>query len=109
MSMCTCVFHEKVDEVFVVVGTAKDLRLKPRRNAGGFVHVYRVENSQLVLVHKTQVDDVPTALCPFQGIILLISFFISFLSYFFFSPPLLFFFFVSFLHGKNHWYLLTIF
>lgn len=65
--MCTCVFHEKVDEVFVVVGTAKDSRLKPRRNGGGFVHVYKVENRQLVLVHKTPMDDAPTALCPFQG------------------------------------------
>lgn len=53
--------------MFVIVGTAKDLHLKPRRNSGGFVHVYRIENAQLVLVHKTQVDDVPTALCPFQG------------------------------------------
>jgi splicing factor 3B subunit 3 len=78
------VFHEKVDEVFVVVGTAKDLRLKPRRSAGGFVHVYRVENSQLTLVHKTPLDDVPTALCPFQGLLLFLLLF--YFRYYIFCP-----------------------
>lgn len=67
VSLCTCVFHERMDEVYVVVGTAKDLKLKPRRSAGGFVHIYKIEERKLVLVHKTAVDDVPTALCPFQG------------------------------------------
>jgi len=67
VSICTCVFHERDNEVFVAVGTAKDLRLRPRRSAGGYVHIYKIEGTKLTFVHKTQMDDVPTALCPFQG------------------------------------------
>jgi splicing factor 3B subunit 3 len=69
--MCTCVFHEKGGEVLVVVGTAKDFVLNPR-SGSGFVHLYRlVPNEEggfkLQLVHKTQVEEPPYALCPFQG------------------------------------------
>jgi splicing factor 3B subunit 3 len=35
---------------------------------GGFIHVYRYQNdNRLTLVHKTPVEDVPGALCAFQG------------------------------------------
>jgi len=51
-----------------VVGTAKDLNLHPRTCSQGFIHVYRIaEAGQLQLLHKTPVEDVPSALCPFQG------------------------------------------
>jgi len=67
-SICTCVFHDH-NEVFIVIGTAKDLILHPRSCSSGFIHVYRMteNNTKLSLVHKTPVDDVPGALCPFQG------------------------------------------
>lgn len=72
VSICTCVFHEKGGEVMVIIGTAKDYHLNPRSNSGGFVHVYRVVPNEeggfkLQLVHKTQVEEIPFALCPFQG------------------------------------------
>ncbi|RKO91294.1 splicing factor 3B subunit 3-like protein [Blyttiomyces helicus] len=68
-SIATCVFHGNPGETFVVVGTAKDVVLSPRTCSGGFLHVYRFieEGSQIELVHKTPVDDIPYALCPFQG------------------------------------------
>ncbi|KAL6056108.1 Splicing factor 3B subunit 3 [Balamuthia mandrillaris] len=68
-SLCTCTFHDRSGEMFLVVGTAKDLTLHPRSCSGGFVHVYRLadEGKRLVLVHKTPVEDVPMALCAFQG------------------------------------------
>jgi len=74
-SICTVVFRHSVDsdttastEVYLAVGTAKDLVLKPRSCAGGFIHIYRiVEGRQLELLHKTPVEDLPSALCPFQG------------------------------------------
>eukprot|EP01119_Soliformovum_irregulare_P015210 TRINITY_DN424_c0_g1_i1.p1 TRINITY_DN424_c0_g1~~TRINITY_DN424_c0_g1_i1.p1 ORF type:complete len:1199 (+),score=332.07 TRINITY_DN424_c0_g1_i1:182-3778(+) len=68
MSLCTCVFHDKEGEVFLVVGTAKNMSLQPRYCAEGYIHVYRVTDAnKLELVHKTQVETVPSALCPFQG------------------------------------------
>jgi len=54
---------------YLVVGTVKDMTLYPRSAAGGFLYTYKVINGgrTLELVHKTPVDDVPYALCPFQG------------------------------------------
>jgi len=69
VSICTCVFHDKGGEVFICVGTGKDVKYYPNRsNNGGFIHVYRlVEGRQFQLLHKTPVENVPLALCPFQG------------------------------------------
>jgi len=62
------VFHDKEGEVFLVVGTAKDMNLYPKSCQGGFIHVYRLlEGRQFQLLHKTPVENVPGALCPFQG------------------------------------------
>lgn len=61
-------------EQFLVVGTAKDVQLSPRSCSSGFLNVYKFvqqseggEKLQLELVHKTPIDDVPTALLSFQG------------------------------------------
>jgi splicing factor 3B subunit 3 len=55
----------------LAVGAAEELQyFTPKRVAsGGFIHIYRFteEGKQLELVHKTPVDGVPTALCQFQG------------------------------------------
>lgn len=69
VSMCTCKFHDHSEEVFLCVGTVKDLVLEPKRqHSGGFIHVYRYQNdNRLTLVHKTPVEEVPGALCAFQG------------------------------------------
>jgi splicing factor 3B subunit 3 len=65
----TCVFHDRGGETFVVVGSVKKMNLHPpSAPEGGLLRVYRVvEGFQLVLVHTTETDDVPHALCEFQG------------------------------------------
>jgi len=67
-SITACTFSVAAKE-YLVVGTVKDMTLYPRSAAGGFLYTYIVSNGgrTLELVHKTPVDDVPYALCPFQG------------------------------------------
>lgn len=52
-----------------MVGTAKDMTLYPRTISAGFLYVFLVINGgrNFQLVHKTMTDEVPYALCPFQG------------------------------------------
>lgn len=58
--------------MFLLVGTAKDLQLHPRKLACGYLSVYRFlsEGGGIELVHKTSLEDVPYALTPFQGRVL---------------------------------------
>jgi len=74
LSICTCVFHDRDGEVYIIVGTAKDWMIdeSPKAHDGGFIHVFRITADangtiQLSAIHKTPVDHLPTALCPFQG------------------------------------------
>ena len=57
----------------MVVGVSRDLVLNPRSLTGGFLYTYQLTNqgSKLELLHKTTVDNVPGALCPFQGRLLI--------------------------------------
>lgn len=67
-SVCVCHFHDKGEEPFVVIGTAKNLRLHPRTCSEGYISVFRfAEGRSLQLVHRTEVDEVPAALCEFNG------------------------------------------
>jgi splicing factor 3B subunit 3 len=54
---------------FVIVGTAQNLRLLPSRSCtSGFLHCYKIlENGKLQLIHKTPLEDVPTAVEEFKG------------------------------------------
>jgi len=67
-SITACTFAVAGVE-YLVVGTVKDMSLYPRSSAGGYLYTYKVINGgrTLELVHKTPVDDIPYALCPFQG------------------------------------------
>lgn len=58
--------------VYAVVDGTKDMQSNPRIAGGGFIDVYRIEPSCNIsdFVHRTEVDDVPGALCPFNGRIL---------------------------------------
>eukprot|EP01117_Protostelium_nocturnum_P009747 TRINITY_DN3484_c0_g1_i1.p1 TRINITY_DN3484_c0_g1~~TRINITY_DN3484_c0_g1_i1.p1 ORF type:complete len:1179 (-),score=412.47 TRINITY_DN3484_c0_g1_i1:140-3676(-) len=73
ISLCTCVFKDRGNEVFLAVGTVKDAQLKPRSCSGGFIHLYKIvtdesgRKSKFQLVHKTPVESFPSALCPFNG------------------------------------------
>ncbi|CAA6670468.1 unnamed protein product [Spirodela intermedia] len=69
-SVCTVNFHDKEHGTLLAVGTAKGLQFLPRKSLiGGFIHIYRFidDGKGLELLHKTQVDGVPLALCQFQG------------------------------------------
>ncbi|KAI9128782.1 hypothetical protein K1719_000265 [Acacia pycnantha] len=69
-SVCTVNFHDKEYGTLLAVGTAKGLQFWPKRSiSAGFIHIYRfVEDGRsLELLHKTQVEGVPLALCQFQG------------------------------------------
>nr|CAG8441343.1 1268_t:CDS:10 [Entrophospora candida] len=67
-SVATVNFHGH-NEVFLVVGAAKDANLAPRTCSSGFLYVYQfVDNgNSLKLIHKTICDDIPLALLGFQG------------------------------------------
>ncbi|KAJ0975377.1 hypothetical protein J5N97_017342 [Dioscorea zingiberensis] len=69
-SVCTVNFHDKEHGTLLAVGTAKGLQFWPKRSLiAGFIHIYRFveEGKSLELLHKTQVEGVPLALCQFQG------------------------------------------
>ncbi|CAJ0966354.1 unnamed protein product [Ranitomeya imitator] len=61
------------DDWYVLVGVAKDLILNPRSVAGGLVYTYKLVNSgeKLEFMHKTLVEEVPAAIAPFQGRVLI--------------------------------------
>lgn len=64
-------FHGQPDhQLYLVVGVARDLQLNPRLCNSGFLATYRIldtSEEMLELVHKTPVDEVPTALCSYNG------------------------------------------
>ena len=57
------------DDQYVVVGTVKDLQLRPRSLTCGYLVLYKLSptGDQLEFVHRTEVDDLPAAIAPFQG------------------------------------------
>ena len=65
-------FSNRGDTQFVLVGTVRDLVLNPRSCSGGYIHTYQVAESgeELEFLHKTPMDDIPAAIVPFQGRIL---------------------------------------
>ncbi|KAL2505994.1 Cleavage and polyadenylation specificity factor (CPSF) A subunit protein [Abeliophyllum distichum] len=69
-SICTVNFHDKEYGTLLAVGTAKGLQFWPKRSfEAGYIHIYRFKEDGRVLelLHKTQVEGVPLALCQFQG------------------------------------------
>lgn len=70
-SIALCKFTSQGDQQYVIVGTGKELILNPRSHQGGAIHCYKLANSRLELVHKTPLDDIPGAICPFQGRVLI--------------------------------------
>jgi hypothetical protein len=68
-SLATVIFKGKENDLHLVVGTVKDMKLAPRSFSAAFIHVYRFvhNHTALEMVHKTQVNDVPLALTAFQN------------------------------------------
>uniref|UniRef100_A0A4W6DGK1 Splicing factor 3B subunit 3 n=1 Tax=Lates calcarifer TaxID=8187 RepID=A0A4W6DGK1_LATCA len=71
-SVAVCRFTNTGDDWYVLVGVARDMILNPRSVAGGFIYTYRLigGGEKLEFVHKTPVEDVPLAIAPFQGRVL---------------------------------------
>ncbi len=69
VSMATVSFASQEDEVFLVVGTGKDMVVSPRSSTAGFIHVYRFheDGKEIEFIHKTKVEEPPLALLSFQG------------------------------------------
>ncbi|KAM3609009.1 uncharacterized protein V6R79_008448 [Siganus canaliculatus] len=71
-SVAVCRFPNTGDDWYVLVGVARDMILNPRSVGGGFIYTYRLigGGEKLEFVHKTSVEDIPLAIAPFQGRVL---------------------------------------
>lgn len=69
VSIVTVSFSSQEDEVFLVVGTGKDMVVSPRSCTAGFIHVYRFheDGKEIEFIHKTKIEEPPLALLAFQG------------------------------------------
>ena len=69
VSMAAVSFASQEDEIFLVVGTGKDMVVSPRTSTCGFIHIYRFleDGKEIEFIHKTKVEDPPMALLGFQG------------------------------------------
>ncbi|KAJ5623551.1 Pre-mRNA-splicing factor rse1 [Penicillium lividum] len=69
VSVAVTPFFSQDDELFLVVGTAKDMEVSPPKSKGGFIHIYRFaeDGRKLEFIHKTSTEEPPLALLPFQG------------------------------------------
>ncbi|KJZ74098.1 Pre-mRNA-splicing factor RSE1 [Hirsutella minnesotensis 3608] len=65
-------FSSQDGESFLVVGTGKDVVVNPRSFSEAYIHVYRLSEGgrEIEFVHKTAVENLPLALLPFQGKVL---------------------------------------
>jgi splicing factor 3B subunit 3 len=70
-SVCTCKFTQHSEETFVIVGIAKSLSLHPRSVNAAYINTYRLLDGILQLLHQTEVEDVPLAMCEFHGKLLI--------------------------------------
>ena len=71
-SIAICKFTQHGNASFLLVGTAKDLHLNPRKVNGGMIHTYKIldDGKRLELMHLTSIEEVSHAICPFQGKVL---------------------------------------
>ncbi|RDL40402.1 uncharacterized protein BP5553_00381 [Venustampulla echinocandica] len=69
VSVATVSFASQEDEVFLIVGTGKDMVVSPRSSTAGFIHVFRFheDGKEIEFIHKTKVEEPPMALLGFQG------------------------------------------
>lgn len=56
-------------KVYLAVGVVKDMQLNPKIVGCGYIDLYRVDANcaTLNLIHRTEVEDMPGAIAPFQG------------------------------------------
>ena len=58
-----------ISEMFVIVGTGRNVTLSPRTQTEAYLRVYKwnQEGTELEFVHKTPTEEIPTALLGFNG------------------------------------------
>lgn len=68
-SITSCVFHSRPLDSLLIVGVAQKATLVPRKCAAAMINVYVIkqETQKLVLIHQTPVEDIPYAMTPFHG------------------------------------------
>jgi splicing factor 3B subunit 3 len=68
-SGCVMNFITQPEENFLIIGTAKDMKLFPRSysSASIIVFAFRENGTKIEFVHRTIVEDLPLAFCEFQG------------------------------------------
>lgn len=71
VSICICNFTGYESEMFLVIGTVKDMTLHAKTHSGGFINIYKIQDTRLEKFHRTPVEDIPLALCPYYGKILI--------------------------------------
>ena len=76
MSICFVKFNAQPEYTFCLVGVAKDYKLNPRSVGGGYLYTYKIVPNHmgqpyLELIHKTILDEIPYAMCAFQGKVLI--------------------------------------
>lgn len=69
VSVAIVPFASQDNESFLVVGTGKDIVVNPRSSTEAYIYVYRFqeEGRELEFIHKTKIEEPPSALIPFQG------------------------------------------
>jgi splicing factor 3B subunit 3 len=62
-------FTSQDNNHFLIVGTGKDMVVTPRQASEGYIHVYRFDDDgrRIEFIHKTKVEEPPTAIMAFQG------------------------------------------
>ncbi|KAK8718589.1 hypothetical protein OTU49_014623 [Cherax quadricarinatus] len=62
-----------MDQQYLLVGTVKDYQLSPRQVECGYIYCYKVASdcTSLELLHRTEVEDIPTAICSYNGRVLI--------------------------------------
>ena len=61
------------EQQYLLVGTVRDYHLSPHMVDRGYIYCYKVNSdcNGLEFVHKTEVEDIPTAICPYNGRVLI--------------------------------------
>lgn len=70
MSLALVKFHGQPEhQWFLIIGISKDFQLNPRLCTNGYIDTYKMDmmGKELELVHRTVVDEVPMALCAYNG------------------------------------------
>jgi len=72
VSIAAVPFAAQDGNIYLVVGTGKNVIMSPRSHDGGFIYLFGLQEDgkQLHLLHKTKVEEPPMALLPFQGRVL---------------------------------------